>query len=164
MCPGFLLIPSSFDEAAMQQHSRFTPYLYVLPLVVLLAFVFGYPLVRIFEFSFKLVRGINGPWIGLRNYELILSQDLFWDSVRHNLFLLMAVPAMVIWSLLISIVLYERIRGWKLYRIVLFLPYILAIPIIAVVMKKMFQLSGPVNEVLNWLGLDPVPGAAAQPR
>jgi len=154
MCPGFLLIPSSFDEAAMQQHSRFTPYLYVLPLVVLLAFVFGYPLVRIFEFSFKLVRGINGPWIGFRNYELILSQDLFWDSVRHNLFLLMAVPAMVIWSLLISIVLYERIRGWKLYRIVLFLPYILAIPIIAVVMKKMFQLSGPVNEVLNWLGLD----------
>ena len=61
---------------------------------------------------------------------------------------------MVIWSLLISVVLYERINGWKLYRIVLFFPYILAIPIIAVVMKKMFQLSGPVNEVLNGLHLD----------
>ena len=138
----------------MRQYSRFTPYLYVLPLVLLLAFVFGYPLVRIFEFSFKLVRGIDGPWIGLRNYDLILGQDLFWDSVRHNLFLLLAVPAMVIWSLLISVVLYERIKGWKLYRIVLFFPYILAIPIIAVVMKKMFQLSGPVNEVLHWLHLD----------
>ena len=138
----------------MRQYSRFTPYLYVLPLVLLLAFVFGYPLVRIFEFSFKLVRGIDGPWIGFRNYDLILGQDLFWDSVRHNLFLLLAVPAMVIWSLLISIVLYERIKGWKLYRIVLFFPYILAIPIIAVVMKKMFQLSGPVNEVLNGLHLD----------
>ena len=138
----------------MRQYSRFTPYLYVLPLVLLLAFVFGYPLVRIFEFSFKLVRGIDGPWIGFRNYDLILGQDLFWDSVRHNLFLLLAVPAMVIWSLLISIVLYERIKGWKLYRIVLFFPYILAIPIIAVVMKKMFQLSGPVNEVFHWLHLD----------
>ena len=52
---------------------RLAPYLYVLPLVVLLAFVFGYPLVRIFEFSFKMVRGIDGPWIGLRNYELVLS-------------------------------------------------------------------------------------------
>ena len=49
-----------------------TPYLYVLPLVALLAFVFGYPLVRIFEFSFKMVRGIDGPWIGFRNYELVL--------------------------------------------------------------------------------------------
>ena len=138
----------------MPHSSRFTPYLYVLPLVALLAFVFGYPLVRIFEFSFKLVRGIDGPWIGVRNYQLILGQDLFWESVRHNMFLLLAVPVMVAWSLLLSIMLYERVRGWKLYRVVLFTPYILAIPIIAVVMKKMFQFSGPVNEVLRWLGLD----------
>lgn len=130
------------------------PYLYVAPLVCLLAFVFGYPLVRIFEFSFKLVRGIDGPWIGWRNYQLILGQDLFWQSVEHNLQLLLAVPAMVGWSLLISIILYERLRGWKLYRVVLFAPYILAIPIIAVVMKKMFQFNGPVNEVLRLLGLD----------
>jgi ABC-type sugar transport system permease subunit len=138
----------------MHHSSRLTPYLYVLPLIVLLVFVFGYPLVRIFEFSFKLIRGIDGPWVGWMNYRLILSQDLFWESVRHNLFLLLAVPVMVIWSLLISIVLYERIKGWKLYRVVLFVPYILAIPIIAVVMKKMFQFSGPVNEVLRWLSLD----------
>jgi len=138
----------------MYQSSRLTPYLYVLPLIALLAFVFGYPLVRIFEFSFKMVRGINGPWIGLRNYELILSQPLFWESVRHNLFLLLAVPIMLAWSLLVSIVLYERVKGWKLYRILLFVPYILAVPIIAVVMKKMFQFSGPVNEALRWLQLD----------
>jgi ABC-type sugar transport system permease subunit len=138
----------------MPQSSRFTPYLYILPLLALLVFVFGYPLVRIFEFSFKLIRGIDGPWIGFRNYQLILHQDLFWESVRHNLLLLLAVPVMVVWSLLIAIVLYERVKGWKLYRVVLFFPYILAIPIIAVVMKKMFQFSGPVNEVLRWLGLD----------
>lgn len=138
----------------MNATSRLTPYFYVLPLLALLAFVFGYPLVRIFEFSFKAVRGINGPWIGFRNYELILTQDLFWESVRHNLMLLIAVPIMVGWSLLISIVLYDRLKGWKLYRIVLFLPYILAIPIVAVVMKKMFQFSGPVNEGLRWLGAD----------
>jgi ABC-type sugar transport system permease subunit len=134
--------------------SKLAPYLYVAPLVALILFVFGYPLVRIFEFSFKMVRGINGPWIGLRNYELVLSQPLFWESVQHNLLLLLAVPFMVVWSLLIAVVLYERLKGWKLYRVVLFMPYILAIPIIAVVMKKMFQFNGPVNEVLRWLSLD----------
>jgi len=134
--------------------SRFAPYLYVAPLVALLLFVFGYPLVRIFEFSFKMVRGIDGPWIGWRNYELVLYQPLFWESVRHNLLLLVAVPFMVGWSLLIAVVLYERLKGWKLYRVVLFLPYILAIPIIAVIMKKIFQFNGPVNEVLRWLSLD----------
>jgi len=134
--------------------ARFVPYLYVAPLVALLLFVFGYPLVRIFEFSFKMVRGIDGPWIGWRNYDLVLSQPLFWESVQHNMLLLVAVPFMVGWSLLIAVVLYERLKGWKLYRVVLFLPYILAIPIIAVIMKKIFQFNGPVNEVLRWLSLD----------
>jgi ABC-type sugar transport system permease subunit len=138
----------------MPPSSRLTAYLYVLPLVALLAFVFGYPLVRIFEFSFKMVRGIDGPWIGLRNYELILSQSLFWESVLHNVQLLLAIPVMVIISLVISILLYERVAGWKIYRVIVFMPFVLAIPIIAVVMKRMFQFSGPVNEVLRALSLD----------
>lgn len=134
--------------------SRLTPYLYVLPLAALLAFVFGYPVLRIFEFSFKMVRGVDGPWIGWRNYQLVLGQPLFWEAVRHNLQLLLAVPLMVGGSLVVAVVLYERVAGWKLYRAVLFLPYILAVPIIAVVMKKMFQLDGPVNDLLRTIGLD----------
>ncbi len=138
----------------MRTAQRLRPYFYVLPLVALLAFVYGYPLVRIFEFSFKMVRGIDGPWIGLRNYRLILGQGVFWESVLHNVQLLLAIPAMIAISLLVSILLYERVAGWKLYRIIVFVPFILAVPIIAVVMKRMFQFSGPVNEVLRWLSLD----------
>lgn len=138
----------------MRRGSRLAPYLYVLPLVTLLGFVFGYPLVRIFEFSFKMVRGIDGPWIGLRNYQLVLGQPLFWEAVRHNLQLLLAVPFMVGGVLLIAVLLHERMAGWKLYRAVLFLPYILAVPIIAVVMKKIFQFNGPMNDLLRFLGLD----------
>ena len=138
----------------MDQTSRLKPYLYVAPLVALLLFVFGYPLVQIFEFSMKQIRGIDGPWIGFRNYQLILSQDLFWECVRHNLKLLIAIPVMVAWSLLVSILLYDRLKGWKSYRVLIFVPYILAIPIIAVIMKKMFQFNGPVNEGLRWIGAD----------
>jgi ABC-type sugar transport system permease subunit len=134
--------------------SRLAPYLYVLPLVGLLGFVFGYPVVRIFEFSFKMVRGVDGPWIGWRNYQLVLGQPLFWEAVRHNLQLLLAVPLMVVGSLLVAVVLSERVAGWKLYRSVLFLPYILAVPIIAVVMKKIFQFNGPTNDLLRTVGLD----------
>jgi ABC-type sugar transport system permease subunit len=138
----------------MTPSSRLVPYLYVLPLIALLGFVFGYPLLKIFEFSFKMVRGIDGPWIGLRNYQLILGQSLFWESVLHNLQLLLAIPVMVAVSLLVSVLLYERVAGWKIYRIIVFVPFVLAIPIVAVVMKRMFQFSGPVNEVLRWLSLD----------
>jgi ABC-type sugar transport system permease subunit len=138
----------------MTPSSRFTPYLYVLPLVALLAFVFGYPLLRIFEFSFKMVRGIDGPWIGMRNYQLVLGQSLFWESVLHNLQLLLAIPVMVGVSLIVSVLLSERVAGWTVYRIIVFVPFVLAIPIVAVVMKRMFQFSGPVNEMLRWMSLD----------
>lgn len=134
--------------------TRLKPYLYVAPLVALLTFVFGTSLVRMFEFSFKMVRGVDGPWVGFRNYQLVLNQPLFWESVRHNLQLLLAIPVLVVLSLLIALLLYERLRGWKLWRAILFLPYVIAIPIIAVVMKQMFQFNGPVNEVLRWLSLD----------
>lgn len=137
----------------MTRRPGLTAVLYVMPLVVLLCFVYGYPFIRICEFSFKMVRGIDGPWIGLRNYELVLGQPLFWDSVRHNILLLLTIPVMIIIALLLSVLLYERVRGWKIYRVILFLPYILSVPIIAIVVKRMFQLDGPVNQLLQAAGL-----------
>ena len=105
---------------------KLTPYLYLAPMLALLAFVFGFSILRVFEFSFKMVRGIDGPWIGLRNYELILSHPLFWESVLHNLQLLLAIPVIVGVSLIISVLLFERVAGWKIYRIIVFVPFILA--------------------------------------
>ncbi|MBC7740331.1 MAG: hypothetical protein H7245_24700 [Candidatus Saccharibacteria bacterium] len=52
------------------------PQLFDLPLVGLLGFVFGLSLIRLAVFSLKQMRGIDGPWIGLRNYELVLGQPL----------------------------------------------------------------------------------------
>jgi ABC-type sugar transport system permease subunit len=131
-----------------------TPYVFVAPLVILLLFIFGYPLVRIFEFSFKQVRGIDGPWIGWLNYENILKQPVFWEAVTHNLQLVLAVPVLVFICLMVAIVLYERVRGWRIYRTIVFIPYILAVPIVAVVLKNMFQFNGPVNELLRAIGLE----------
>jgi ABC-type sugar transport system permease subunit len=138
----------------MRRNSPLIPYLFVLPLVALLGFVFGLSLIRLVEFSFKQVRGIDGPWIGLRNYELVLGQPLFWESVGHNLQLFLAIPVMVVLALGLALLLYERLPGWRLHRTLLFLPYIIAVPIIAVVMKELFQFSGPVNAVLAALSLD----------
>lgn len=130
------------------------PYLFVAPLVVLLLFIFGYPLVQIFGFSFRRIRGIDGPWVGLENYQLILNQPLFRESVQHNLQLLIAVPIIIILSIVVAVILYDRVPGWRIYRTIVFIPYILAVPIVAVVLKKFFQFDGPFNESLRVLGLD----------
>ena len=138
----------------IRTRNAFVPYLFVAPCVALLTFIFGYPLVKIFEFSFRQIRGFTGPFVGLRNYQLILNQPTFQDAVANNAKLLLAVPVIIVISVLIAIVLFERVRGWRVYRTILFVPYILSVPIVAVVLKNIFQFNGPFNETVRSLGME----------
>src|SRR5512136_1902229 len=130
----------------MIKTGKITPYLYLLPMVLLLAFGFGYPLVAIFNFSTRRIRGASGPFIGLENYRQIFKDDVFHQAVAHNIVLLLAVPLMVVISILIAVVLYEQVKGWQFYRSILFVPYILAVPVIGVVFSNILQLNGVLNE------------------
>ena len=57
----------------MVRTKSYTPYLFVLPLALLLLLIFGYPIVKIFDFSFKRIRGFDGPNIGFDNYNALFS-------------------------------------------------------------------------------------------
>src|SRR3954470_9062300 len=129
------------------------PYLYCLPLVALLAFIFGYPLVKVVDFSTRLVRGSSGPFIGLDNYRNALDDPTFRNAARHSATLLLAVPVLLAISVFVSVILYEQVRGWRVYRSVLFMPYILAVPIVGIVASYMFTLHGVVNDLLAKAGL-----------
>ncbi len=130
------------------------PYLYCAPLVALLAFIFGYPMVKVVDFSTRLVRGSSGPFIGLDNYRNALDDPTFRNAARHSATLLLAVPVLVVISILVSVILYDQVRGWRFYRSVLFTPYILAVPIVGIVATYMFTLHGAVNELLAKVGLE----------
>jgi ABC-type sugar transport system permease subunit len=129
------------------------PYLYVAPMVALLGFVFAYPIAKLFDFSFRLIRGASGPWVGTLNYENVFADPTFREAALHSLTLLLAVPIMIAISLVVSVLLYERVRGWRAYRTLFFLPYILAIPIVGIVFGYIFQLNGVLNQALRGMGL-----------
>lgn len=137
----------------MLRTNRLTPYLYVAPVVLLLLFVFGYPLVAIFDFSLRRIRGGSGPFIGLENYRQILKDDVFHLAIVHNAQLLLAVPILVIVGIVVGVILYERAAGWRFHRTLLFAPYIIAIPVIGTVFSNMLSLNGAANELLRAIGL-----------
>src|SRR5918997_3821068 len=118
-------------------------------MLALLLIVFGYPLVSIFNFSLRRIRGATGPFIGLENYRQVLKDEVFWQAVTHNALLLLSVPVLIVVSILVAVVLYEGVAGGKAYRSLLFVPYVTAVPIAGVVFGNMFQLNGVVNEVLQ---------------
>jgi ABC-type sugar transport system permease subunit len=135
------------------------PYLYVAPAVALLCLVFAYPVVRVVDFSTRLIRGASGPYVGSLNYQLVWEDSTFHDALKHSALLLLAVPVLLVLSIFFAVLLYERARGWRIYRSVLFLPYILAVPIVGIVASYIFELNGALNSILravhlNGLALD----------
>jgi ABC-type sugar transport system permease subunit len=138
----------------MLKTRAWTPYAYVAPAALLIGFVFAYPVAQVVNFSFRLIRGNSGPWVGFSNYELVFDDPTFIAAAKHSAILLLAVPALLAISVLVSVLLFERIRGWRIYRSVLFFPYILAVPVVGIVASYMFTLNGVVNSILGSIGID----------
>jgi ABC-type sugar transport system permease subunit len=134
-------------------HRKYEPWLYLTPTFVVLGLVFGYPIVRLLILSLLRRAGGTDSFAWLANYRALFRDDVFVQAVRNNLTLLVCVPIMVVVALVLAIFLFERIRGWQLYRTTLFLPYLLPITVVGLIFSYIFQLSGVLNDLLKLVGL-----------
>ena len=95
----------------------------------------------------------SGNWT-LENFAIVWRDPTFRTALLHNGRLLLAVPVLVVLAFVASVLLYEGRRGWRLHRSVALLPYILPIPVVALVFGQMLQLNGLINTTLRGVGLD----------
>jgi ABC-type sugar transport system permease subunit len=130
-----------------------TPYALVGPAVALIALVYGYPVIRIVIDSFLAPTAAGGRILSVANYGFVVDDPVFWKSAGNNLYLLAGVPVMTILALLVATVLFERIRGWRVYRTLVFTPYILAVPVIGATFVYLYGFNGIVNTLLRGAGL-----------
>jgi ABC-type sugar transport system permease subunit len=135
-------------------YRKYEPWLYLAPMIVAVALVFGYPLVRLIGMSVERVSSGKAGFVGLANYGALFRDDVFLKAVGNNLTLLICVPVMVGVALLLAVFLFERIRGWRVYQTTLFLPYLLPITVVGLIFSYVFQLSGVLNDLLHVIGLD----------
>lgn len=126
------------------------PLLWIAPALVVVAVIFLYGLVSLVITSLH----NRGSFVGTQNLSLVLKDPAFRTALGHNGRLLLAVPILMALSVLIAILLFEGVRGWRFHRAVVFLPYILPIPVVGVVFGVLLTLDGPVNTALRTFGLD----------
>jgi ABC-type sugar transport system permease subunit len=125
-----------------------------LPAVAVIAFIFAYPLVRLARESVQQSYAGLTQYVGWDNYKFVLTDPDFLTAVKHNLLLLVVcVPVLTGLSVLLAVLLYEIVRGRRFYQTVLFLPYVLAVPVVSVLFSYLLQLNGGLNSVLNGIGL-----------
>jgi ABC-type sugar transport system permease subunit len=125
----------------------------ILPAAAFIAIVFVYPLLRLVDVSLHSgARGTEGP-ATLDNYRFVLDDPVFWQAVRHNLALLLSVPVATVLALTIALVLFEGIRYWRVYRTLVFVPYVLSVPVLGASFLLLYGLHGVLNRVLGGVGL-----------
>lgn len=138
----------------MKNKQKFTEIiLFLLPAILIVGFVYFFPLIKVFQYSFMRINGANFKYIGFTNYINLFNDPRFLTGLKNNFIMLISVPIILMLAVFFAILLYEKMAGWRFYRFTLFLPYILAIPVIGVVFGYIFQLNGILNFFLEKLSL-----------
>jgi ABC-type sugar transport system permease subunit len=127
---------------------RAEPAVWIAPALAVVVFVFGYSMVELVKTASK----YEGAWT-FENFRVTWSDPTFKTALSHNARLLLAVPVLVFVSLLLSVLLYEGLRGWRFHRWAIFLPFILPIPVVGVIFGQLLQFNGFLNQGLRAVGL-----------
>lgn len=98
-------------------------------------------------------------FVGFKNFAKMLKDDTFWISLSNTIYYTIGVvPLTLIISLLLAILLNQKIRGMKFFRTAFFFPYVTSLVAIAVVWNMLFHPTmGPINQVLRLI-MDNPPG------
>lgn len=134
-----------------------SPYLYLLPAFIVYGWFFLLPLARLVQYSFVKWDGVSPKkWVGLRNYENLAHDPIFWQAFRHNIAWMFAgitIPTLVGLGLAILLV-RQPMHGRSYYRAVFFLPQVIASVVVAVVWQWIYSpSSGALNAIARGLGL-----------
>jgi len=137
------------------------PYLFISPFYILFLIFGVYPILFSLYLSFTEWKGL-GPikFVGLRNFELLLKDKVFWQSVTNGAILFfLYVPIMTLMALVLAVILNsKRVRGFRFFRTLLFIPYIMNIVAAGFTFRLMLnQKYGLVNMMLEIVNIAPVP-------
>ena len=122
------------------KHGKLTPYLFVLPTVIgLLLFRLGPTAVALYASFTKWNIRTPPEFRGFANYAELATSDIFWLVFRNTLvFTLIFVPGVMIISLLMAVMVNQRLRGIAFFRGLYFMPYITAMVAVAMVWRWIF--------------------------
>lgn len=143
-------------DAMTRHHRRFTPLIYLAPnLAGFLTFVLlpvgAAMALSLFEWDL-----FHPPrFVGLANFRDLLVDDAsFWKFLFNTVFLMLAIPLTMLCSLVLAIVLNQKIRGRMFFRTIFYLPSICAGIGLLLLWKFLYNGEfGLINRLLGLIGI-----------
>lgn len=130
----------------------------VTPALILFTVFVLIPVIAIFVFSlYDWGMTSDKTFIGLSNYIELFSSPNFWVSLQNNMkFLIIGVPLWTLFPLVISILLFEKVKGWRWFQSAFYFPTVLSMTIMSTMFRTFFMYNGPVNSLTSLFGIPPV--------
>ncbi|MEZ4715213.1 MAG: sugar ABC transporter permease [Caldilineaceae bacterium] len=99
------------------------------------------------------------PFVGLGNYRDLMTDDLWWLSLRNTLyFAFLTAAGNTVFSLAVALGVDQPLIGRDIFRTVFYSPVVMSVAVMAIILGWMMNTQfGVVNYLLAWFGLPTVP-------
>ena len=135
---------------------KLTPYLFLLPAITLLGLTVFFPAIQAFSLSFTQYEYdiTQAPqWVGLANFNRLLSDKVFWQTVGNTLlYLVGVVPILVILPLFLAILVNQKLRGIHWFRTAFYTPVVISMVVAGIAWKALYTQNGILNQFLAKIG------------
>ncbi|WP_270395104.1 carbohydrate ABC transporter permease [Mediterraneibacter massiliensis] len=143
---------------AVKQKIVWTPYLLILPAVLLIAGVMLYPLCKTFYLAFQhynpAMPFANG-FAGLENFIKIFTTEEFYSSLWVSLKWVVALVLLqLVFGMIVALILNQNFKGRGFFRALVFVPWAMSGVLTAVLFSLIYnQNYGVLNDLLMKIGL-----------
>jgi lactose/L-arabinose transport system permease protein len=145
---------SNWVNPSLNNRQNITGWAFLLPASLLIAWMNFYPMVQAMLLSLQSGQGSKLAYAGLRNYEYLLKDPIFRQTITNNfLFLLIQVPVMLVLALILASLLNDpKLKFRGLFRTLIFLPCATSLVSYSIIFRALFDVNGFVNTVLVNMG------------
>jgi putative chitobiose transport system permease protein len=139
------------------KYQQFTPYLFLFPAIAILGLTVFFPAAQAFYLSFTRYEydlTAVPEWVGLANFQRLLQDPLFWQTLRNTfIYLIGVVPILVILPLIIAILVNQKLRGMNWFRLAFYTPVVISMVVAGIAWKSLYASNGILNQLIETLGL-----------
>lgn len=137
---------------------KLTPYLFLLPAILILGMTVFFPSIQAFSLSFTRYEYdlTQAPqWIGLENFQRLLDDKVFWQTLRNTfLYLIGVVPILVLAPLGLAILVNQKLKGIHWFRVSFYTPVVISMVVAGIAWKAIYSNNGLLNQFLKTLGME----------
>ncbi|MFD2131890.1 carbohydrate ABC transporter permease [Pseudogracilibacillus auburnensis] len=146
----------SFTQSKRKLIRHLTPWLFLLPSIIVLMTFLIIPIIEAFRWSvldYKIIADTS-EFVGLNNFKEIFSDEMFWKAfVNTILFVAIVLPMNIFLPMILAVLVNQKLRTVGLFRVLYYVPVVTPIVVTALMWKMLYSQDSLLSNILVKIGI-----------